>query len=66
MAAKSVLCLSPICHSHKSCNLAEGKFVVGQGKHREFKIQFEWVLCSRPGQTHQVSLSLFVGRGSDR
>ena len=26
-----------VCNSHKSRNLAQGKFAVGQGKHREFK-----------------------------
>ena len=30
--------------SHKSRKLAKGKFAVGQGKHREFEIQFEWGL----------------------
>ena len=26
-----------VCNSHKLCNLAQGKFAVGQGKYREFK-----------------------------
>ena len=26
-----------VCNSHKSCKLAQGKYAVGQGKHREFK-----------------------------
>ena len=26
-----------VCNSHKLCKLAQGKFVVGQGKHREFE-----------------------------
>ena len=26
-----------VCNSHKSCKLAQGKFAVGQGKHREFE-----------------------------
>ena len=26
-----------VCYSHKSCKLAQGKFAVGQGKHREFE-----------------------------
>ena len=26
-----------VCNSQKSCKLAQGKFVVGQGKHREFE-----------------------------
>ena len=25
-----------VCNSHKLCKLAQGKFAVGQGKHREF------------------------------
>ena len=28
-----------VCNTHKLCKLAQGKLVVGQGKHREF----EWV-----------------------
>ena len=36
-----------VCNTHKLCKLAQGKFAVGQGKHREntgnLKIQFEWV-----------------------
>ena len=38
-----------VCNSHKIYKLAQGKFTVGQGKHREstgtLKIQFEWVPC---------------------
>ena len=26
-----------ICNSHKLCKLAQGRFAVGQGKHREFE-----------------------------
>ena len=26
-----------VCNSHKSCKLAQGKFAVRQGKHREFE-----------------------------
>ena len=26
-----------VCNSHKLCNLAQGKFAVGQEKHREFE-----------------------------
>ena len=32
-SAKSVC----VCNSHKSRKLAQGKFAIGQGKHREFK-----------------------------
>ena len=36
-----------VCNSHKSCKLAQGKFVVRQGKNREntgnLKMLFEWV-----------------------
>ena len=36
-----------VCNTHKLCKVAQGKFAVGQGKHREntlnLKIQFEWV-----------------------
>ena len=38
-----------VCNTHKLYKLAQGKFVVRQGKHREntgnLKIQFEWVPC---------------------
>ena len=34
-SAKSVLFM--YCNSHKLCKLAQGKFAVGQGKHREFE-----------------------------
>ena len=38
-----------VCNSHKLWKLAQGKFAVGKGKHREntgnLKIQFEWVPC---------------------
>ena len=38
-----------VCNTHKLCKLAQGKFAVGQGNHREntgnLKIQFEWVPC---------------------
>ena len=41
-----------VYNSHKLCKLAQGKFVVGQGKSREntgnLKIQFEWVPCIAP------------------
>ena len=33
-SAKSILC---VCNSHKSHKLAQGKFAVRQGKHREFE-----------------------------
>ena len=26
-----------VCNTHKICKLAQGKFAVGQGKHREFE-----------------------------
>ena len=26
-----------VCNTHKLCKLAQGKFAVGQGKHREFE-----------------------------
>ena len=29
-----------VCNSHKLCKLAQGRFVVGQGKHREFENTF--------------------------
>ena len=36
-----------VCNSYKLWKLAQGKFEVGQGKHREntgnLKLQFEWV-----------------------
>ena len=32
-----------VCNTHKLCKLAQGKFGVGPGKHRDFEIQFEWV-----------------------
>ena len=39
-----------VCNSHKSRKLAQGKFAVRQGKHREntgnLKMKFEWVPCS--------------------
>ena len=34
-SAKSVL--SIVCNSHKLCKLAQGKFAIGLGKHREFE-----------------------------
>ena len=37
---KSWICLPSqfgVCNSHKSCKLAQGKFAVRQGKHREFE-----------------------------
>ena len=34
-SAKSVL--SCVCNSHKLCKLAQGKFAVRHGKHREFE-----------------------------
>ena len=38
-----------VCNTHKLCKLAEGKFAVGQGKHRKntgnLKTQFELVAC---------------------
>ena len=38
-----------VCNSHNIMKLAQGKFVVGQGKNREntgnLKVQFEWVPC---------------------
>ena len=41
-----------VCNTHKLCKLAQGKFAVEQGKHREntgnLKIQFEWVPCKDP------------------
>ena len=36
---RSWICLPSqffVCNSHKSCRLAQGKFAVEQGKHREF------------------------------
>ena len=32
-----------VCNSHKLCKLEQGKFVVRQGKHREFENTIEWV-----------------------
>ena len=36
-----------VCNSHKSCKMAQGNFMLGQGKNREntgnLKMQFEWV-----------------------
>ena len=38
--SRSWICLPSqfcVCNSHKLCNLAQGKFAVGQGKHREIE-----------------------------
>ena len=45
-----------VCNSHKLWKLAQGKFSVGHGKHREF----EWVPCKV--QKYKVYVSVKVSR----
>ena len=42
---RSWICQFCVCYSQKSRKLVQGKFAVGQGKHRDFKMQFEWGPC---------------------
>ena len=49
--SRSWIGLPSVCNSHKSCKLAQGKFAVGQGKHRDSKIQFESVPCISLGSS---------------
>ena len=55
-----------VCNSHKLCKLAQGKFVVGQGKNREntgdLKIQFDGYPVVNT-QCFMVSTVKLIGSG---